>query len=583
MRILHGGRPSRQLTNLAGLFRAVGLDVDTVDVAGRPMTRDSLAGLAESGLVFDITSLSGIAGAAESLRQCIEAGGARAILLFVTDSAESTSSFLSEVTDGLVEGTRPASGESCCFTTPGLPAEHELAGACFERASRPALQLLGNGVEPIMCIGNEAAFARVRGAAASKLFVWSCLDVFDVTRRLSSELEFERGVDEFVPGIVFARAAAGQATWHNPAATASLVIDDPLLQPCYGHLDFRQLLASARDHGYTVALAFIPWNHWRTKRRHVAFFEHYGDVFSICVHGNDHTAAEFESGNRESLRYRANQAIERMDMHRDRTGLNYVPVMVCPQERYSVEALRGIAASGHYLAVVNSRMIPNVSEAGDCVTGADLLQPAMDAWSHSALLKRHYSAEGRDKFALELFLGRPAILAEHHEYFAAGTHRIEEFARELRGLRPDLSWRSPGEIARTLRWQRQVGANTWQVRFFTDEYHLQPVAEGTVSYQMERRVLDGSAVTGVSVDGRELDFTQDKNYVRFEIQTSGPVVVRVRRRASDTSFVPVAGLGNSTKVALRRLFSELRDRVITRGMPSTILMRLLGRTVRRQP
>ena len=582
MRILHGGRPSRPLANLVELFRAVGLSVDTVDVVGKPITRDSLADPGESGLVFDISSLSGIAGAADSLRQCISAGSARAILLFVTDSAERTSSFLSEVTDGLVEGIRPASGESCRFTTPGLPTEHELAGACFERAPKPALQLLGNGIAPVMCIGRQAAFGRVRGTAASTLYVWGCLDVFDVTRGLSSELEFERGVDEFVPGIIFARAAAGQATWHNPDATASLVIDDPLLQPCYGHLDFRQLLPSARDHGYTVALAFIPWNHWRTRRRHVAFFEHYGDVFSICVHGNDHTAAEFESGNYDALRYRANQAIERMELHRDRTGMNYAPIMVCPQERYSVEALRAIGASGHYLAVVNSRLIPNVSGAGDCITGADLLQPAMDAWSRSAVLKRHYSAEGRDKFALELFLGRPAILAEHHEYFAAGADRIEEFARELSCLREDLSWRHPGEIARTLRWQRRVGANKWRVRFFADEYRLEPAAEGTVSYQMERRVQDASTVTGVSADGRELEFTQDKNYVRFEIQTSGPVVVRVSRRASDDSVVAAAGFGNGTKVALRRLFSEIRDRVIARGMPATILTRLLGRTVRRQ-
>ncbi len=114
----------------------------------------------------------------------------------------------------------------------------------------------------------------------------------------------------------------------------------------------------------------------------------------------------------------------------------------------------------------------------------------MDAWSPSALLKRHYPAEGIEKIALTLFLGRPVILSEHHGFFSTGTDRIEEIVRELRRLCPDLTWKPLGEIVRTLRWQRQVDEDSWQLRFFADEYWLDPVTKGSVNYLLERRALD---------------------------------------------------------------------------------------------
>src|SRR5690606_41369840 len=58
-----------------------------------------------------------------------------------------------------------------------------------------------------------------------------------------------------------------------------------------------------------------------------------------------------------------------------------------------------------------------------------------DMWYGVPILKRHYLAEGMAKFALALFLGRPAILATHHRFFRQGTGRknlrSEEHTSEL--------------------------------------------------------------------------------------------------------------------------------------------------------
>ena len=84
------------------------------------------------------------------------------------------------------------------------------------------------------------------------------------------------------------------------------------------------------------------------------------------------------------------------------------------------------------------------------IRGADLLLPAQDSFYGFPVFKRHYW-NGMAAFAMALF-GKPAILVEHHEFFRNGSAGVEEFARRLADLRPDLKWRSLAEtITRTAR------------------------------------------------------------------------------------------------------------------------------------
>jgi len=42
---------------------------------------------------------------------------------------------------------------------------------------------------------------------------------------------------------------------------ACLVIDDPLLKPRYGRLDYKNLLEEMKEHSFFTEIAFIPWNY----------------------------------------------------------------------------------------------------------------------------------------------------------------------------------------------------------------------------------------------------------------------------------------------------------------------------------
>ena len=116
------------------------------------------------------------------------------------------------------------------------------------------------------------------------------------------------------------------------------------------------------------------------------------------------------------------------------------------------------------------------------------------------------------------------------------------------------------------------------MRFFGDDYLLEPTAREPVTYQLERRAQNASAVTDVSADGHNLSFKEEDNRIRFEIRASAPVAVRIGRRVGQTNHAPIAKNLHDARVALRRVLSELRDRTSANGdRAMTLMLSLLRR------
>jgi hypothetical protein len=566
MWIVHASAPSEQARRFAALARCHGIEPEWLLVASEGHLIDALGSppLRHECIVVDLVGLAkAFPAAATRLRKELRAGQ-RHILLLITDAGDATSSFLSEVTDDAVAGIRSlevAPTEPATFTG---PLASQLDGQTYVRSSRQALCLSArpDRFDIALSVNGEPSFGRLSRLDECAIFVWSAIRVFDVLRPLSTELEFEVAIDEFVPAIIFLRSAFGDRCWHSPTAAAGLIIDDPLLRGRYGCIDFKKLLASARINRYHVTLAFIPWNYWRTSRKDVDLFREHPDVFSVCVHGNDHTEGEFMSEDRSDLTSRAFEASLRMEMLRSRTGLPFESLMVFPQERYSVQALQALADSGRYSAIASTRRIPRDPAARDLLCGADLLLPAEDSWSGVPILKRHSPAEGTAKFALAAFLGRPIVVETHHRDFAGGTGRIESLVEELRRISPDMRWGSLTQGLRSLSWRRRLSESRWAVRFFSDQFDLSSgVGEGVAHYELSRRIPTDAEVDSVTVGGGPATFDVQEGMLRFEIVADTPrpkaIVVRYRNR-------PLPKARNSSPryhaaVAARRVLSELRD------------------------
>ena len=74
---------------------------------------------------------------------------------------------------------------------------------------------------------------------------------------------------------------------------ACLIIDDPLLMPRYGCLDYERLLEEMQEHRFFTEIAFIPYNYLRSDPATVRLLSDNLDYFGVCVHGCNHTANEF--------------------------------------------------------------------------------------------------------------------------------------------------------------------------------------------------------------------------------------------------------------------------------------------------
>jgi hypothetical protein len=410
-------------------------------------------------------------------------------------------------------------------------------------------------------------------------FMWSTPCVLDTSVPLDRESDFEGALDSVLPFVIFLRWVFPDSCWHNPDRTAGFVIDDPLLTPQYGFIDFPELLASARENAYHVTLAFIPWNARRTRERHAALFRQYSDVFGLCVHGCDHNSNEYGSADYDLLRHKNRIALARMDRHAERVGLPYAPLFVCPQEQCSIEAWRALAADGRLLGMVNTGCLPrNVANTRVCAT--DLLLPAQDAVFGFPVFKRHYSGSF-SQFALALFLGRPAILVEHHEFFRNGLDGIEAFARNLRQVCPTVRWSSLHETTTTTHLRRRESDTSTAIRFFTNRFRFDSTKDSSQIFRLRKRIHEPSSVRRVLVDGVEVPFAFESEFLTLEVVSTQPRFhqIEVEIAPAPRRMVYSFGLRYQSGVAIRRLLSEMRDNVLSKHRRSAALAKKLADTL----
>jgi hypothetical protein len=222
---------------------------------------------------------------------------------------------------------------------------------------------------------------------------------------------------------------------------ACLIIDDPLLQPQYGFVDYRALLSEMREHDFFTEIAFIPYNWRKSDPETVRLFQENPDRLAICVHGCNHRHNEFSTGTFEELTELAATSLRRMELHKQLTGLDYDPVMVFPHGHFNKAAIGALKANG-YLAAFNSSLRPR---DGQDPPAADFRLPATRHFHQFPVFLRHYPKD-REAFKRDFEAGRPLIVVQHHTDFRNGYGEFTDFVDWLNGL-GKIRWTRLSEIA----------------------------------------------------------------------------------------------------------------------------------------
>jgi hypothetical protein len=381
-----------------------------------------------------------------------------------------------------------------------------------------------------------------------------------------------------VPLVMYLKWSFRDICWTTQETSACLIIDDPLLKPRYGFLEFQELLQLINEQTFATTIAFIPWNWRRTTSSTVAMFEQNSEKLSICVHGCDHTRGEFATRSTDLLERKLKTAKHRMQSLLNRTGLHHDQVMVFPHGAFSPQA--GLALkSNSFAAAVNTEVAP-ADNASNETTVADLWSIAILRYGGFPIFTRRYIHHGIENFAFDGLLGKPCFLVGHHDLFRGHANELTEFLRQLKSLNWNICWRTLGNaVCRSYSIQRREG--TIRVKMFAERLIIEN--KGAVPQQMLILKEEASIVSLKSV-------TFNQNAVDYEY-INGCLQFVVVLPPNTTAEIGCAYHENATpipsseptsyklKVAAQRYLSELRDNY---GGPRSIsLLRYADSALRR--
>lgn len=395
-------------------------------------------------------------------------------------------------------------------------------------------------------------------------FLLACCAIANIEERVHGNIDVTKYFSRLLPVAMFLRSAFKNRCWHNKSRFANLIIDDPPLKSSYGYLRYRELVSMMDKARFSGTIAFIPWNYKRTDKQVTQLFRERPDRLSLCVHGCDHTAAEFATSDLAVLNSRVQLASARMDSLRRQDGVVYSKAMVFPQGRFSPEALTALK-SNNYLAAVNSTALPDDSASAPFLTMADFLEPAVTRYCGVPLFGRRYPG-ALAQFAFDLFFGKPALVVEHHACLRDSGGNLGEFIAGLNGLER-LQWSGLEEIMTKSYLEHEISSESTACRLYTNHHFVQNHAEREQLFIITKSETDGALIQTVLVNGRETDFVVSGNLLHFTIRipafSSREIQIAYRNVLPEKE--PRRAFASRSRVWTRRMLSEFRDNVLCRS------------------
>lgn len=418
----------------------------------------------------------------------------------------------------------------------------------------------GESLTPLIAGEDRAAFLKLNCNGLS-VFVSSerLIDIYAELTTFNFDIR-----DHFfsaVPFVSYIRWAFPLSSWHAPETSACLVIDDPLLKPTHGFVDFRELLSLMKRYKFSTNIAFIPWNWRRSAPEVVRLFRENPEQFSLSVHGCDHTRAEFGNSSQQRLYWKTQQALERMNRHESITGICHDPVMVFPQGIFSEAAMSALKRTD-LIASVNNDII-SADPHPRTITISDVWDIAVMCYSFP-LFTRRYPWEGIENFAFDALLGKPAIAVIHHDYCSDHCASLVNFIEQLNALPCAPIWRNLGEVVRRCYRQREDSPGAVEVEMYGTELRIENRSGQPKRFLIKRREGEPSAIERICTEAQEIGWQTVDGHIDFEIELNPGENRVIRVKFHDLAGKECNGdnLPYRLKAMLRRYLCEMRDNYV---------------------
>lgn len=426
---------------------------------------------------------------------------------------------------------------------------------------------VGLGVEGLQSIvradQGEVFFAITCAGVRFYLNAWS--KTLDVSTLSAQYFDVKKFFCEAVPLIFYLKWAFREGAWSRGETNACLIVDDPPLKRRYGFLDFDEALDLMHRYNFTTTVAFIPWNWRRTHPLTLNMFRSHPEQFSLVVHGCDHTAREFAVRSTALLNRKIRTSRQRMECFRRRTLIRAERVMVFPQGEFSPETGRALKLNG-FVAAVNTEVAPSQPAANE-TTIADLWNVAIMRYGTFPIFTRRYLDHGIENFAFDALLGKPCLIAAHHDIFRDHARNLVDFVARLNSLRWNLVWRPLGEAIRRSFTTRRLDDGTSVIQMFAGSLLVENPDSETRKALLLKEEGDPECVQSVWVNQRRVEFGVEGGYLRVWLTTlpRETALVRVVYRNRLDAIPDRHSSRTNIKVAAKRYLSEFRDNYLSRS------------------
>lgn len=364
------------------------------------------------------------------------------------------------------------------------------------------------------------------------------------------------------PIVMYVKWAFGTMCWHADETEACVVIDDPLLRPTYGFLNYHSLLSVMDRHNFTTNVAFIPWNWRRCENSVVDLFRNRSERYSISIHGCDHTGGEFGTQNVGTLAWKSRQAVDRMTRMDAAWGLTHDRVMVFPQGAFSGVSMIALKKA-RYLAAVNTEVF-TYEASQSTIAVSDVWDVAVMRYECFPLFTRRYPSQGIENFAFDILLGKPCIVVGHHDICRNDQAPLIEIVQQLNALNCRLSWRSLGDVVRRSYRKKERAVGIVDIEMYGSELYLTNRSSQTQSYRIVKRESDETAIKEVCADSRSIAWECSSGQLTFKktLKPGESTLVSLVWHEDSARAEYQEEITYKLKVMLRRHLSEMRDNYV---------------------
>jgi hypothetical protein len=409
-------------------------------------------------------------------------------------------------------------------------------------------------------IGGQAFMAAV-SRGTSNVWALGSRDVADLDAEIGDAPILEC-FSRLLPLAMALRSIFGKESWRASKQFASVVIDDPLLRKNYGFLNFDSLLTLMKQRRFHSTIAFIPHNFRRSSAEIAEMFRQNAEHLSLCFHGNDHTGAEFASGDIALLNTSLQVAEQRMKQHAKTTGVHCDRTMVFPQGAFSLEGMATLRAH-NFEGAVNT--VPRPRNSNVRLRLRDIAQPAVLRFESFPLFLRQNSVRTQPaEIAFNCFFGRPVLIVEHHDIFEH-PDTLADAATRINDVAPDIRWASLGTVLRNSVLEKLTSDGVQHVQAYSNTVEVSNPSSSEQKFSIEwNRDIHPDQILKNQTES--VKFSTNGNRVR--VSTVLPKNVSQTFSLVYKNALPALGdlgVGHKTKAFARRRLSEFRDNYLSKN------------------